>query len=48
MPIKRPKGPPGRVVVLEHESQLLKNNALGDPHVRQVHVWVPPQYDYRR
>jgi S-formylglutathione hydrolase FrmB len=48
MPIKRPKGAPGRVVVLEHESQVLKNNRLGDPHVRAVHVWLPPQYDDRR
>jgi S-formylglutathione hydrolase FrmB len=48
MPIKRPKGAPGRVVVLEHESQVLKSNRLGDPHVRAVHVWLPPQYDDRR
>jgi len=48
MPIKRPKGPPGRVVVLEHESTVLKGNALGDPHVRALHVWLPPQYDDRR
>jgi S-formylglutathione hydrolase FrmB len=45
MPIKRPKGPPGRVVVLEHTSNVLKGNRLGDPHVRAVHVWLPPQYD---
>ncbi len=48
MPIKRPKGPAGRVVVLEHDSQVLKDNPLGDPSVRPVHVWLPPQYDDRR
>ena len=48
MPIKRPKGPPGRVVVLEHQSKILKGNPLGDPHVRAVHVWLPPQYDDQR
>lgn len=45
MPIKRFKGAPGRTVVLEHESQALKGNRLGDPHVRALHVWLPPQYD---
>ena len=45
MPLKRPKGPPGRVVVMEHASQVLKGNRLGDPTKRAVHVWLPPQYD---
>ncbi len=36
---------PGRVVVLEHVSTILKDNPLGDPHVRPVAVWLPPQYD---
>ena len=35
----------GRVVVLEHVSRVLKGNALGDPHVRKLAVWLPPQYD---
>ena len=48
MPIKRPKGPPGRVVVLEHTSKVLEGNALGDPHVRPLHVWLPPQYDRKK
>ncbi len=48
MPIKRPKGPPGRVVVLEHESTVLAGNALGDPTKRAVNVWLPPQYDDRK
>jgi len=45
MTLKRPKGPPGTLVVLEHRSTILKGNPLGDPHVRRVGVWLPPQYD---
>jgi len=48
MALKRPKGPAGTLVVLEHESQILKDNPLGDPHVRKVAVWLPPHYDGRR
>jgi len=48
MPIKRPKGPPGRVVVLEHDSKVLRGNRLGDPTRRPVHVWLPAQYDDER
>jgi enterochelin esterase-like enzyme len=43
--LKRPKGPAGSFVVLEHASRVLKGNPLGDPHVRKVGVWLPPQYD---
>ncbi len=35
----------GSVVVLEHVSRVLKGNPLGDPHVRQLAVWLPPGYD---
>jgi S-formylglutathione hydrolase FrmB len=42
---KRPRGPAGTVVVLEHSSIILKGNRLGDPHVRKVAVWLPPQYE---
>ena len=45
MTLKRPKGHAGSLVVLEHTSKILKNNPLGDPHVRKVAVWLPPQYD---
>jgi len=45
MPIKRFAGPPGRVAVLSHDSQVLRDNALGDAHVRPLHVWLPAQYD---
>ena len=45
MALKRPKWKPGTVVVLEHVSKILKSNPLGDPHVRKLAVWLPPQYD---
>jgi S-formylglutathione hydrolase FrmB len=32
-------------VVLQHDSRVLRGNALGDPHVRRLAVWLPPQYD---
>ena len=35
---KRPVGPPGNVVILEHKSRLLADNPLGHPHVRKVAV----------
>jgi S-formylglutathione hydrolase FrmB len=48
MALKRPRWKDGTVVVLEHVSELLKGNALGDPHTRRVAVWLPPQYDTAR
>jgi hypothetical protein len=45
MALKRPKGPAGTLVVLEHDSRILKGNPLRDPHVRKLSVWLPPQYD---
>ena len=45
MALKRSRGDPGTVVVLEHTSEILKDNPLGDPHVRKVGVWLPPGYD---
>jgi len=44
MALKRPTSPAGTLVVLEHASRVLKDNPLGDPHVRKVAVWLPPQY----
>ena len=41
---KRPNPHPGTLLVLEHTSRILKGNLLGDPHVRKVGVWLPPQY----
>jgi S-formylglutathione hydrolase FrmB len=43
--LKRPQGPSGALVVLEHTSRVLEGNSLGDPHVRKLGVWLPPQYD---
>jgi len=45
MALKRPTGPRGQVVSLEHSSKVLAGNPLGDPHERGLHVWLPPQYD---
>jgi len=46
--LKRSSNPAGRLVVLEHTSSVLADNPLGDPHVRQLPVWLPPQYDATR
>jgi S-formylglutathione hydrolase FrmB len=45
MALKRPKHADGRLVVLEHDSRILRDNPLGDPHRRRLGVWLPPQYD---
>ena len=34
------------MIVLEHDSRILRGNPLGDPHVRKLGVWLPPQYDH--
>lgn len=38
----------GRLVTVEHESRVLADNPLKDPHVRRFPVWLPPQYDQGR
>ena len=45
---KRPLRDAGTIVVLEHRSRILADNPLGDPHVRRLAVWLPPEYDERR
>jgi len=45
MALKRPSWASGTLVILEHDSKVLKGNALGDPHLRKVAVWLPPEYD---
>jgi len=45
MALKRPGWSAGTVVVLEHDSRILRDNPLGDPHVRKLAVWLPPQYN---
>jgi S-formylglutathione hydrolase FrmB len=42
---KRQVSSPGRLVVLEHDSRVLRGNPLRDPHVRRVTAWLPPAYD---
>ena len=35
----------GRVVIEEIESEALKGNPAGDPHIRQTPVYLPPGHD---
>lgn len=35
----------GTIRVLRHESKALENNPLGDPHVRNLPVYLPPGYE---
>ncbi len=35
----------GTIKVLNHESNVLKDNPLGDPSVRELYVYLPPDYD---
>jgi S-formylglutathione hydrolase FrmB len=35
----------GTIKVLRHESEVLKNNPLGDEHVRDLIVYLPPEYE---
>jgi S-formylglutathione hydrolase FrmB len=44
--LKRFDGRSGRVVTVRHESAILADNPLGDPHVREFPVWLPPGYDH--
>ncbi len=45
MALKRPRWSTGTVVVVEHHSKVLRDNPLGDPHVRKLAVWLPAEYD---
>ena len=38
----------GTIVVVEHDSRVLADNPLGDPHLRKLAVWLPPGYDEAR
>src|SRR5580765_4808035 len=44
MTLKRSRAPSGNLVVLEHVSSILKDNPLGDPHVRKLAVYLPKEY----
>ena len=35
----------GTIKILSHESNVLKNNPLGDKYIRDVIVYLPPDYD---
>ncbi len=35
----------GTVKILKHESRILKVNPLGDKHVRDLYVYLPPDYE---
>jgi enterochelin esterase family protein len=35
----------GTIKILRHESEILKNNPLGDAHVRDLYVYLPPDYE---
>ena len=41
---KRPSSPRGKLVTLRHDSRILADNPLGDPHERDLPVWLPPGY----
>jgi S-formylglutathione hydrolase FrmB len=45
MALKRPRWSAGTVVVVEHDSKVLRANPLGDPHLRRLAVWLPAEYD---
>ena len=45
MVLKRTNWPAGRLLTLEHTSKVLADNPLGDPTIRLLDVWLPPQYD---
>lgn len=45
MALKRSDWSTGTLIELEHTSKVLADNPLGDPTVRRLHVWLPPQYD---
>jgi enterochelin esterase family protein len=35
----------GTVKILNHKSEVLRENPLGDKHERELYVYLPPQYD---
>ena len=45
MALKRPRWDAGTLLTLEHTSHVLRDNPLGDPYVRRLAAWLPPQYD---
>jgi S-formylglutathione hydrolase FrmB len=45
MALKRSSWGSGTVVILDHESKVLRDNALRDPSSRKLAVWLPAEYD---
>ncbi|HEU4616878.1 MAG TPA: alpha/beta hydrolase-fold protein [Gammaproteobacteria bacterium] len=45
MAVKRADWASGRIVTLDVDSKVLADNPLGDPHRRDLLVWLPAQYD---
>lgn len=35
----------GRVLMVEFQSEVLRGNPAGDPHVRRIPIYLPPSYD---
>ncbi len=35
----------GTIQILKHESDVLKNNPLGDKHIRDLYIYLPPDYE---
>lgn len=46
--LKSPTNADGELIVLEHTSSVLADNPLGDPRIRRLPVWLPPQYSSGR
>ena len=46
--LKQSIHPQGQLVMLEHDSRVLADNPLNDPHLRRLPVWLPPQYSASR
>lgn len=44
---KRRPDSAGTLTVIEHRSEILKDNPLGDPSERRMPVWLPPAYQER-
>jgi enterochelin esterase-like enzyme len=45
MALKRFDGKTGTTVTVQYDSKILADNPLGDPALREFHVWLPPGYD---
>ena len=46
--IRKNNAKPGRLITLEHQSHVLRDNPLTDPYRRTLHVYLPSEYDKKR